>query len=334
MKPLHAPRKAQLEIQFNWLFVLVVGAVIIGFFITVINKQQQQADAEQATDLREHLDTAFITLFNNPDTIGNFTISKVDITFECEPGAGGLRQYYIQGAGPVDSTYDVIFTQAVLTGEEVFTWTKTWAVPFEVTVFTNMATDRTLFVFIDDGGSVKELYDELPGRYAKTLVNNLEGLATHEYHDTIIITSDDEALTGLDWTGRKARIIAPGADLDGSGDVTFQDEESSEKMPYLGRESLWGAIFTEDADTYRCTMDKAVARLKIVAAIMQSRSEAIADDLPHCGVSFGRAAGYFHMLKDLEGGFAAIAEDINSNRRALEQLQAITLRGSTCPYLY
>ncbi|MBD3209340.1 hypothetical protein GF367_02890 [Candidatus Woesearchaeota archaeon] len=334
-------RRAQLGIQFNWLFVLIIGAIILAFFITLINNQQEKAGAEEATDLVESLDTVFTVINTEPDTYDAFPIPDAEVEFTCEPG---LSQYYIQGAGPIDTTYDPIFTPDVLRGDTIMSWTMTWGIPFEVAVLTFLANDRTLFVFASDeqDGFVKAMADELPEQFPRqtTSVSNIGGaLLERGYSRYVVIT--DKAVKSMVptelWDVTYVRHINPlGNGIDSYGQIKFYDASTREVTePYFTEALAWGAVFAQDADAYRCAANKTLIHLQVISTILERRARAIAQELgalSFCYDNFLLVADSFQDFAD-DPSFDK-ARTFHSHRQTIENYQKISLRGYRCPDLY
>jgi len=339
--------KAQIEIQFNWIFVLIVGAIILAFFFIIITNQQEQATIEGAHALIQRLDTIFTTISKQPNTVETFTIPDATIEFMCEED---LSQYFIQGAGPIPTPNDIIFTPARLRGTSIITWTKEWSLPYDTATFTYMATERTLFIFTTNNPTddTNKLYNDMPEDYRKVLVPLADlstsiprgydryviiAAATHETTvETFLQTFEEREKT-------VARIIRPSSEgVESYGDVIFIpgiNPSRREERHYYLAPSLWGAIFTEDENTYDCTMNKALKRLHIITSILEKRSSMIQREL--------RLTPCYTQLSLLTTTLQTIltnsndlnnAEALYNAKNTLEQQATDTLRGYKCPYLY
>ncbi len=343
MKLFHLPKQAQMEVQFNWVFILLVGVVILGFFFTIISNQNKKANVENAQDLIETLDSVFNTIYVNPNAVNTFHISKARIDFACEQG---LSEYYIQGTGPVDTSKDIIFTPNTLRGNTIVTWTKEWEVPFEAGLFTYMANDMTLFIFVNDStsiGIVEDLYLEMPDAFEKIMVEpssvetTIQGIKG--YDRLVVIKSGDVPLSGIvigGPSGVYTRTLTTSGGNELISSVIF-DEDTNKRVYYYTREMLWGAIFTDDDTSYGCTIDKAAAKMSYVARVLQERDEAIAQELLNTNC--------YNYLSPAALELKTIADDApdwrttywNSVLRArnnLERDQQLLLRGYRCPNIY
>ncbi|MFP4523774.1 MAG: hypothetical protein ACLFO2_00465 [Candidatus Woesearchaeota archaeon] len=325
--------RGQISLQFNWIFILIIGAVILAFFLTVINNQEKRADAEEATELVKTVDNVFTAISSNPDTVETFRLSDADIRFDCEPG---LSQYYIQGAGPVDTKHQALFVPATVEGKEVTMWTQTWHAPFPVMVITHLASDRVTFLFVNDTDtSIEEkLYEEMPDEFDKHLLTEaqLEGVSEAGYDRYVIITTDDDldVPTGIEDKAH-VRVITSGNGQYPTGEVTFKHDGTEEDGDYVTEPMLWGAIFTEDADTYDCTVAKARTRQRMLATIIKGRLDRLEEELEdtNCWTYLGSAND---PLKKLAGGDPL--KDMADAMRSVESTNELIKRGPRCPLIY
>lgn len=337
-------KKAQLGMQFNWIFVLVIGAVILGFFITVIKNQERRSTAEQATDLVETIDTLFVTISSNPNTVETFSIRNAELEFLCEEGQS---RYYIQGAGPVETTYKPLFSAETLRGSSITTWTKAWNAPFEAGTLTYIADDLTLFLFIPElgvtNGNIAKLYNELPTSFNKEIVTPdvVSAYKPTGYSRYVIITTEDVIDDGLvlpTMIKEPHYRIIPGeqaADLDDVFDLDFDSEGSTSVFT---KDLLWAAIFSHDAAYYECNTEKAIKKLTHLSNVLHDRTDALVDVYTdsRCFYFLNDARTPLNNLASITvtDPFHTQLNTINTQKEELEIIQGLIQRGPLCPYIY
>lgn len=354
MHSLFTQRKAQLEIQFNWLFVLIVGAIILAFFLTIIRGQQDTASVEEATELVQSLDTVFNTLSNTANVIDEFNITRAELEFVCELDEydAMLSEYYIQGAGPVNTEHDIIFLPGTLYGNRIIVWTQLWEAPFEVGIFTYMANEKTLFVFVNNtagGGNTQEQYDILPEKFTKIFVNesNLASLETKGFDHVFYIISGTNffSITSLPDVDDRMHLRAIT-----DTDVYFYDSTNSDlipaitgwnSMPYIDDATLFGALFSENIDFYNCTMEKVVTKYYLLSSLLSQRVTNLMNSPTFT------ASSCYDYHSDAQGEYAILvtattnnhwenaASAIASNQEELVGLQQRLARvNNLCPHIY
>ena len=74
-------KKAQTEVQFHWIFILIVGAIILAFFVSlaVWYKGQQESKLEQTMVFK--LQSLFRAAMESPRTAKPLTIPGTRLTF-------------------------------------------------------------------------------------------------------------------------------------------------------------------------------------------------------------------------------------------------------------
>ncbi len=346
-------KKAQISIQFNWLFVLIVGGIIIFFFITLISSRTKIASTEEANDLVHNLDTVFTTIKTDTDSSEEHSIHKAELELVCSYDPYG-RVYdthlCVQNLCPIDIRPDAMFGPNRIYGDKVYTWTKKWQLPFDVTTMIYLASERTLFVFVGTEPNIETLYEEFDDHtlYKKTRVSLINQLDVSGFDRYVIISAvpvDYNDIKSSLQSKSHVRIIS---NLEESGTVGFQgpDDNSVRPAEYYTRALLWGAIFAEDAPTYECTRQKALDRLYIVARLLETRADLLVHHYADAGLEDGHCYNRFYDAWLLFGQYKDVAEqswsgypindfiDLNDNKDTLDNLFKEALRGFTCPELY
>ena len=54
-------KKAIIEVQLNWIYILIVGAIILVFFVVVAKKYAANAELKISSQILENLDTTVIS---------------------------------------------------------------------------------------------------------------------------------------------------------------------------------------------------------------------------------------------------------------------------------
>jgi hypothetical protein len=346
---LHQRRKAQIEIHFNWIFVLLIGGVILFFFFTVIGNQKKQADVEIASDLVGSLDSVFSTITSNPDTVDSFPFIRANLEFLCDIDENQMMtsHYFIQGVGPVDTRYTAIYSPAKLEGSNITSWTQTWKIPFETTVITYLANERTLFLFIIDaeGEPLLKLYNELPRQFKKTRVTSgdISTFQIKGYDRYIIITEKSVVPPPVIADKAYTRIvtITDTTELD-EGTVKFSHKgTTTSPIPYYSKQLFWGAVFAEDEQAYYCNTYKALSRLKQLSSIMSARSTAMQVQITdvQCQSFYTSAITSFTNLATLDlklypESLEYIPNTIKTEQESLIQQEKYARRVHECPYIY
>ncbi|HLD42688.1 MAG TPA: hypothetical protein VJB08_01735 [Candidatus Nanoarchaeia archaeon] len=297
--------KAVIDIQLNWIFIIIVGGIILLFFFTLASKQKDVAETKIARTVRFDLSSIFTSSKVTAGSASLISIPNIGISYDC---AG----YSIGGINPVKP--QVAFSPSLFKGYQLMAWTLDWSMPFRIANFQYITSPNVRYIIVDDGASTTvqskadKIYNLLPEQYiqergerkpllAKELVtdatalNNIQNLNNYKVRivyftvppsplpsiPPALVSMEDEDLTALFIDG----------EIEGAGEIKFYQKSStgwaqdagienpSATTYYLGTPSLLGAIFSDDIDTYNCNMREAYKVLDKVAEIYKERTSSL-----------------------------------------------------------
>ena len=292
-------KKGQIDIQFNWVFMLIIGGVILLFFFGLILKQKDTTETKIAANIKEDLSSIMTGSSISTGTASLIEISEIEMEFDCEG-------YRIGSVSPIDP--HISFSPNRMVGNELIVWSLDWNVPYRVANFLYITSPRIRYVIVDDAGYLAEELNETlpPGTiikddlekpfFVKEIVkeNELANIKDQNYDKIRFIffgkgtNIPDTMLDDLDKDADDISAISiNGNSIDGFGNVYFfkksklsntwtPDPSASEyESFYLGQASLIGAIFTEDIETYECNMQNAFDHFSIVTMIYENKTNAL-----------------------------------------------------------
>jgi hypothetical protein len=329
-------RKAQAETQLNWIFILIVGAVILAFFTFIVIKQKGASESKFAGKVSTQLNTILVGAKVSSGTVQEIPTPELSIRFTC-------NDYYI---GPASQRLGnkVLFAPEYLEGNKLITWTLDWNVPFKVTSFLYMTTPFVRYVIVGDSPRAEDIFNALPEKLNKIQLTPAE-------YDSMLDEGDRFVrFVFVDSTPPDNAIPADLSDRDVSGllvdtstkQLTFLTQSvadpntflSGTVFTYLEPEVLYGAIFSDNADEYECLMERAYARLNIVAKIYFEKFNEIAPiyDRTNCD-------GFYRKNVDLESLISATESyepsygNIGTIKDKLEETN-VRLQLNSCPLIY
>ncbi len=322
-------KKAQSGLQFNWIFVLIAGAMIIAMFVMIINKQQQKHTIEESYKLSRKINTLLTSIETSQTTVQEFNIPEANLIFICDDATS---EYFIQEAGPISTKTKPLFTQESLKGQRIIAWTQKYVQPILYGTTMYLSNKKTLYAFITEqkqGGLIRYLYDKMPTEYSKALIikkpgTNIERELLKGYEKYVIISEAGTELTGL--TGKnKIKITIEGTK--DQGKATINGEETS----YAGEPMLWGIIFSENKESYDCNKKKIYEKIITVSKIIEKRNERLTQEL---GLS--PCTGIISEGKRINKEIREAAEQENdeqlyNKQQELKELIDYSKRGFKCP---
>jgi len=282
-------KKGVVEVQFNWIFILIAGALILAFFISLVAKQKTTSDLSAKAKISVDLEAILTGAGSSRGTVNIIDIPKAEIEFYC-------GSYMIGGISR--DAKEIIFAPSLIKGTKLIAWSLGWDVPYRVTNFLYLTSPEARYILVGTGDLFLEINKTIPDKINKewyptkpTDTFPLIVQSKNNYKvkfvlfDTIITSNVDiSALSKM--PDDDVTAIKINGDIN-SGEITFYKKQGGSwkgtgegTSYYLGKESLIGAIFSEYKDietekVYDCIMKKAFKRLDIVSQIYASRSNEI-----------------------------------------------------------
>lgn len=305
-------KKAVVEVQFNWIFVMIAGAVILAFFAFVAVKMRGTSESKADVLVANMLESVLMGTKVSAGAETRITLPKKDVKFDC-------RGYTIRGKHTSLSKLS-LFSPGLIKGKEIVFKTHGWKVPFRVTNFMYITSPQVRYIFvfndIDDGSAAKGIYDDMPGGVKKEIYYDDDGFKSES------IDGWDVSLVDNEWKDKnnyKIKFIVfdnGGFDINRITDPHLSDIKKTKsyditaivvnkgeagdytkgeisffvskpdkggfdgdisggdnKVNYYKNATLFGAIFAKDKEMYECVMEKEFEKLNNVAEVLEKRSE-------------------------------------------------------------
>lgn len=279
-----AKKKAAIEVQFNWIFIMVAGALILVFFFGVIQKQREMSQAKISNSMLTNLESIATGAGVSKGTVQKVFLPNIGIDFECTEEC--LCTYSIE---QVQKEYKdrVIFSPKFIKAAEVMLWTLDWKVPFRVTnfVFATTSKDKYFFVYDNPKSALYNMLNKtIPPEVNADFVHfsQYKKIRDENYNSAKFIFVDTSAPIptdlGLDKSFRKTEVT--GLYLNSAGDAHFYNKISSRSLAfervetsYFGESAIYGAIFAADSNTYECNMMSALKRMGLIINLYLERTK-------------------------------------------------------------
>src|SRR3989338_5974677 len=167
-------KRGAIEVQFNWIFILVAGTVILLFFGTIIMKQRAAAEEKLSASLLTDLDSIITGSMVSKNAFNFISIPKKEINFmDCD-------FYYIGKKNEEnaklkrDIKEKIIFAPDLIKGTRLTIWTLPWEIPYRVTNFLYLTSPEVRYIIVYSGSDAfaKEIENFLPP--AKTIIDEEE----------------------------------------------------------------------------------------------------------------------------------------------------------------
>jgi hypothetical protein len=291
-------RKGQLHVPFQWVFVLIGGAVILAFLLGFAIKYRDLQENKGDVELLTSLDVALTKLQSS------YFPTKTEITVSSDFQTGcDDASVKIKVGGKEYATENLIFSSGLMKGK-ISVWYVPYKMPFKIANFYYLLPkSRKIYILSDAYGDTlaDEVYEELK--------ENFEGV--------VRVEAESEAVDGrVAYFARSAPrsikegwvVIVPGENKY-EGEIVESKGGKNEKSRYIGIQMVYGAIFSEN---YNCLASKVMERTKIISEVYANKAKIIQKGKGGCGYP-GFAINLTDFGAEPSYGKAQELEKLNKN---------------------
>ncbi len=318
--------KKSFEIQFNWIFVLVIGAIILLFFAVIIFKQKGISEASSKNIVLQDIQAIINGASVSTDTSNIITIPSSNIEISCSKISIGKFSKQYQNL--------VMFAPALIKGDKLVTQTLTYSVPYRATNFLYMASPQMRYILVGDSTLAKEAKKILPSglnvenytTYQSSL--GIKNLNNYKVRFVVFeslnlqISNVPQALEKMPDSDVTA-IKINGNEEKGTTDF-YQKEKNLWKLKgnaaYVGKQALIGAIYTDSGELYECNFKNALSRLKLITKVYIDRTSKLKDSsyvTNECKQIYSNALA---QLNKIDASYQNSQVNINSMSEAINAL--------------
>jgi len=262
--------KRGVGIQFNWIFVLIVGVILLTLFIGNIQKQKSISGLSTNVVILNSLDSILSSSAVIGRTVNVVDIPQAKIEFECNKISIGSVSKQLDGMD--------IFAPRVLDDNNIIAVTLDWNAPYRVTNFLYLTSPKIRYIFVGDSAFARSTFEMIPDEINNDGYTNVD-IIEDENDDSvrlIFFNRDLEIPYGLNEIREGITALKVDGDED-KGKVEFFDFvgggfESRGISYYLGESGLFGAIFTDNLETYECAMKNSFDGLRVVSQVYEKKT--------------------------------------------------------------
>ena len=278
-------KKAQIEISFNWIFVLIAGAAILFFFINVIGGTLDEEERGSHRRAVSRMNILITALQQNPDSVRVEDHIGYEIYFECtaEGQAYGIKNSDARETLP----HQIVFTPSAIGNSNIVTWVRTFKTPFPLSSVLYLTDKKTKYIFLEDfdtNNRIKHYYDLFPNNITKEMMTKqeFEQIRDEDYREYIIIMSQQltsDSFTFQDERNLRGKIRNFIVIDETNNQIQFHElpqgmnvlDTNYIEKSYITEEAVIGAIISGTPELYKCTMNKVLEQIRIITDIHLKR---------------------------------------------------------------
>lgn len=338
--------KKGFEIQFNWIFVLVIGAAILLFFASLVFKQRDLSEAASKTNLLRSFQDLIEAASVSIDTSSLTSIPKSNIKVECSRiSAGGTSRQY-QNL--------ILFAPSSIKGSKLVSQTSAFNIPYRSSNILYITSQEMRYIFIGNNELYKEINRTLPAELSKENYSSYDPSKikdTNNYKVRLIFVNSNLPANAPQSLEKMPNSDVTAIKISGDkekGTVDFYQKNGNAWSPkkssvYIGKHSLLASIYTDTEELYSCNMRNVFSRAKLVTEVYKERANKIVNDAstrPACKQVYINALPklktIYDSLKSLESSTAFDIGDAGKVVSASRDLvtQNKEAQKFSCPLIY
>jgi hypothetical protein len=349
-------KRGAIEVQFNWIFVLVVGALLLTLIVGFVSSQMRSSGNQLAASIVRDTDTVLTHAATSYGKTSTMMLLR-PLQFECLPectAAGCLSSIRVQGTDvELQTPVQVLFASGVVSGDQMIIWSRALNLPYHVDNMLYLASKNTRYVFVGAAGDsvLNALKATLPPNFNTARADDGNAIQNRNnpnvrlvYHNTIP-GAVPASLASMPDQGVTAINIIPVGRYDQVGRVQFYKKSGNsfqldDELYYYGLPTLYGAMFSDTSSAYECNTQKSLIKLSVISALHAERLDLL---LSNPDVETVCKNIYASMKDEVEDiGTLAQAIDLH-NAAQMQDLQDYSekiktanngLKLNSCPLLY
>ena len=272
-------KKAQIEVSFNWIFILIAGFALLIFFYIIITNQTETSRETLSRTIVQRMNAVFDSMQANPNTAEVHRRVTFELDFTCINGVHEFRRGRSASSSYLD--HSIIFTPERLGGSELITYTTRINLPFLTTSVLYLSDARTLYFF----NETDFYYNLLDDQFEKAKGTFEEAIdKANNYRKVVFVTklSELSSLSGTIPDNMVVVVIHSNylvlflKDLNEFNPNIFDDFDAEGLFLYgYTNEIVLGAIITGNYGLTQCNFEKINQSFERVKFVLNERIDNI-----------------------------------------------------------
>ncbi|PIN73528.1 hypothetical protein COV20_04870 [Candidatus Woesearchaeota archaeon CG10_big_fil_rev_8_21_14_0_10_45_16] len=289
-------RRGQVSVTFNWIYILVAGAVILLFFVGIIFKQKASAEQQLSIEVVDILESIFSGAQASEKTktpIDTSGLADYTLYFKCEDK---VTTYGIKdSSGSAEAPLAPIFSPTELQTPRLILWSLPYRLPYKITDFLLITSPNTKYFLIGDIKFANEFINAsddpdprnkinieyvLAGDYAgidaegnyNVRVVDLDGSVVDASNPLPpgLLQMEDLRVTGVSFRGNNVFFFhKKGSNWEAEGPVPIVSVDPVRDV------AKYASIIAGSKQIYECNMQKAFERASLVTRAYIGKTESL-----------------------------------------------------------
>ncbi len=269
-----AAKKGQMEVTFNWVYILIAGAVILLFFIGIVARQKSISEQRLSGEVVRILESIFTGAGVSEKTknfIDTSGLAEYTLFFDCDSGVGtyGIKD----SSARVENSIDPIFALRELQTAQLIVWSMPYKLPYKVVDLLFVSSANTHYVIMGEGELADELLNATKG-FAVQRIQSVQDIVMPANGYVRIVDTTGNAVVAGGEVPEPLRNSHVSAVVLGRGKAQYyrvregawKQSGSADIISLAGEQdaALYAAMFAADENVYECNMQKAFRRLELL----------------------------------------------------------------------
>lgn len=291
-------KKAAIEIQFNWIFVLIIGAIILIVFSGIVLRQKNISETSKNVLLLNSLDAIISGTESTAGTVNIVRIPESRIEFSCNSYSVGKLSKQVEVMN--------VFPSSVIEGDRLIASTADFSSPYRVSNIVYLTDPKHAYIFIGESDVKQALKELMPSEILLDDAAALSDIELRQSPARLVFFGEypilPEAFSAFDDSSITALRVEGTLSY---GTLEFYRKKGDAFEPsgisyYLGEETLLGAVFSDSMDVYECAMGSLFDKIGIVTEIYKSRTIAVRQAYSEQGSRCAAFADTTYSLGNIE----------------------------------
>lgn len=282
--------KKGFEVQLHWVFVMVAGILILTFFFMMATRQRSLSQTKLEATLSSDVESVLVGAIVSKGVAQSLPSIPQGLDFSCSSGCDCKISI-----GKAEQPFEnkVIFSPETLIDRPSVVWSVDWKFPYRIANFLYLTNPDYKYYFVhDDSQLSRSLHEQLVRNipppimtegniyaevnFESVFVSEVSSITAQDVEHTRFVFVNVEPVS-LDNSFRRKSFDAVSIVQQPQAMVRFYEGDGTSfnyvtGKAYAGLPSLYGAVFANDVDMYKCGLQSAFKRMAFISLLFAERA--------------------------------------------------------------